>query len=170
MTTNGTHEHSSKCGLTSALRCAHSVLAFGFYDAVRLSTILGMFPQYDDNIQMANFYPKKHRIGVGKDQVDTNVAATLVAIMLLAAAMKKGSEQTLLAGNPIDNILYQDLTAAAKKQPLLLLWRVLAAVFLQLCWGVHTLFVPTLAGMGAAMAFANESNTQDIVLNAVASA
>ena len=153
-----------------ALLLAQAVLAFGFCDASRLEVFLGQLPAFADPIQVSTFYPESARTGVGKDQVAPNVTAITVSLFLLGLLMKRDNLSTLTTAHPLDAVLYQDWRRDewGKGGLLLLLWRAVAAGVLMVCWGVRSLAMPTLAGIGCALALAATNNTRDIVLNSVA--
>ena len=91
----------------STLLWSQVLLSYGFHDSEWLLLVLGIFPQYTDNIQTAAFYPTEARVGVGKDVIQTNVVATVISLCLLSVIMKRDNEPTLLAAHPIDAVLHQ---------------------------------------------------------------
>lgn len=153
--------------LLAALLVVQWAFTFAFWDASWLLVVLAQFPQYTETIQITNFYPTAAAIGAGGDQLSTNVAMSTAALILLSLYMRRDNLGTMIAAHPIDAILDQDLLAAARTQPLLLAWRVAAAIFLQACWSVRALQVPVYAGIGGALALASSNQAQEIVLNSI---
>ena len=64
--------------------------------------------------------------------------------------------------------LDQHWPSCLRRQPLLLLWRVVSAAVLLCVWGVRAVLVPALAGAGAGLALAGSSRADEVVLNSVA--
>jgi hypothetical protein len=86
-----------------------------------------------------------------------------------------GVSQEVLAGEqPIELLLF-DVRAAefVRTKPrwrscLMLLWRSVTAILLQVAWAVRVLLVPALCIFGTGMVVSSDTNAMDIVLNSVA--
>ena len=144
------------------------ILAFAFFDAAWLGVFLNQLPAFTDNIQMTNFYGAEARLGNEDDQIQTMIAAIMVSLLILGILIRRDNISTLVAGHPIDMVFDQDLGRCLRDQPLLLLWRIFAALSLQFCWALRALALPVYAGCGGAIALANCTRADEIVLNSLA--
>ena len=71
----------------------------------------------------------------------------------------------MITVHPIRLVLHQDWLRCLRKQPLLLLWRVVAAILLAAFYYVRALLIPALASIGAAFSLANSATADEIVLS-----
>jgi hypothetical protein len=122
-----------------------------------LTTYIGQFPLFADPIAFTNFYEPSAAIGTGGDMLQINVTTSVVSLLLLSILMHRDNMATLMADHPIDRVLNQDWPTCARRQPLLLLWRSVAAVLLWFFWVFRALLVPSLAAVGAALALAGSA-------------
>jgi hypothetical protein len=122
-----------------------------------LTVYSGQFPLFADRIAYTNFYAPERAIGTGGDMLQINVTTSVVSLLLLSILLRSDNMATLIADHPVDRMLNQDWPTRARRQPLLLLWRIVAGVLLWFFWCFRALLIPALAATGGALALAGSA-------------
>ena len=104
-----------------------------------------------------------------------SVLASFVAISLFAAGpIISDDRETLHGMQPIGHLLFDDRYgefAASKPMwctALMLLWRSVTAIILQICWAVRSLLIPGLTLVGTVITLVDVDTVLDVILNSTA--
>jgi len=144
------------------------VLAYGFCDAGTLLFTLVRLDAFQEEVHLSVYYPDSVSLpdsATNGAVPSINLLCSFASIGMLCFYMRDDNLETMMAGHPIDHLIWSSRGDWKNKSGL---WRLAAAVPLQFCYSMRAILLPVLAGTGSAYAFAASSNAQDIVLNSVA--
>lgn len=96
-------------------------------------------------------------IGGGGVQPRGYAASVVVASVLLALWMRAHTATMLSLPHPIGILLHQPWALRTVHQPMLLYWRLLATLFLEVCWGVRAVLIPSLVVVATGLNCAGSS-------------
>lgn len=168
------------------------ILAHGYFDSAWLLSETRTFPSFAEYIAFDEFYILRplpdQPVPSGLDRTFTlcaeddpgnctqlarfKVLTSIIALVLLAcSSLSTDDRQTIYTMQPLDYLFFDPrLASLVQSGPrcdaaLVLLWRLVAALALQLCWAVRALILPSFALIGTVLLLAESQTMLDIVLN-----
>ena len=168
------------------------ILAHGYFDAAWLSKEIRTFPSFAEYLGFDEFYILRplpdQPVPSGLDRTFHLCAAddpgnctqlarfkvltSIIALVLLtSSSMFTDDRQTIYSMQPLDYLFFDPrLASLVQSGPrcdaaLVLLWRLVAALALQLCWAVRALILPSFALIGTVLLLAESQTMLDVVLN-----